>query len=230
MSESQSESALASLSLVGRVWGEVRRLAAFDKKRHTVPDGVNAATSAFLGKLCTDEITENGEELFQAARQHLGYKRKEVSLMADAGMAQLKAKDFMLEIRCELDEEDSSQYYIETEVKKVASKDLLEDAAFTAVVGSRFDRLRIELKGRVSVEAVIDAVEENGSGDLNVNFPSDCSSCTVRIDGLDADVFIDGRVLEVRYGRLTTAAALVAAFEGMSGYFQESVELMDLLR
>ncbi len=227
---SKSQSVLSSLSLVGRVWGEVRRLPAFDKKRHTVPDGVNAATLAFLGKLCSDEVSSDAEALFQSVRQFLGYKRKEISLITDLGMAQMRAKGFVLEIRCELDDEDSSRYFIETELKEVSSKDLLEDAAFTSAIGSRFDRLRLELRGQVSVEAVVDAVEADESGELSVDYPSDCSSCDVRIEGVNADVFIDGAILEVRYGSMASAASLMVAFEGVGCRFRKSETLMDLLK
>ncbi|MDQ8202421.1 hypothetical protein [Pelagicoccus sp. SDUM812003] len=229
MSEKRQQRALVSLTLVGKVWGELRRLSAFDKKRHTVPDKVTPVTQGFLERLCEEELTEDAEELFQAARQQFGYKRKEISLDVGAGYGRLECKDFLLELRYELDEEDPSRYSLETSVTPLASRDLLESEAFAAAVGSRFDRLRCGLSGKVSVESVIDAVEEEESGDLSVDYPSDCRHCTVAIDGVAAEIFLDGAILEVRFGKLVTAGSLLAAFESVSERFAAAEGLADLL-
>ncbi len=216
---------VSSLAIVGRTRGEVRRLAAFDKKRHTVPDRVCGATQAFLEKLCEEELTEDAEAIFQAAREQFGYKRREISLNVGAGFARLETKDFALELRYELDDEDPSDFVLETCVKDVASRDLLESEPFNASIGRRFDRLRCGLAGQVSVESVIDAVEDDESGGARVDYPSDCSSCTVRIEGVSGEIFVDGAVLEVRYGKLTTAGALLEVFERIGAPFLESAGL-----
>lgn len=230
MKEVDAKGKVSSLAIVGRTRGEVRRLAGFDKKRHTVPDRVCAATQAFLEKLCEEELTEEAEGLFQAAREHFSYKRREISLSVGSGFARLETKDFALELRYELDEEDPGDYVIETSVKDVASRDLLESAPFNASVGRRFDRLRCTLSGQVSVEAVIDAVEDEASGATSVDYPSDCSSCTVTIEGIAGEVFVDGVVLEVRYGKLTSAEVLMDTFECIGAEFLEAAGLQDLLK
>ncbi|MBC2606986.1 hypothetical protein [Pelagicoccus albus] len=229
MKQGGSKGSVSSLAIVGRIRGEVRRLEAFDKKRHTVPDRVCGATQAFLEKLCEAELAEEAEELFQRAREQFAYKRREISLDVGNGFARLETKDFVLELRYELDEEDPSDYIVETSVQNVASRDLLESAPFNAAVGSRFDRLRCGLSGQVSVEAVIDAVEDDESGEAKVDYPSDCSSCVVRLDGVAGEVFVDGVVLEVRYGKLACASALLAAFEQIGQHVFEAAGMDGLL-
>lgn len=230
MKEVDAKGKVSSLAIVGRTRGEVRRLAGFDKKRHTVPDRLCGATQSFLEKLCEEELTEEAEELFQAAREQFSYKRKEISLSVGSGFARLETKDFALELRYELDEKDPSDYVVETCVLEVASRDLLESAPFNASIGRRFDRLRCGLAGQVSVESVIDAVEEDGSNETRVDYPSDCSSCTVTIEGLAGEIFVDGVVLEVRYGKLTSAGVLMETFERIGSQFLEAAGLEDLLK
>lgn len=207
----------------------MRRLAGFDRKRHRVPDQVNAATQAFLARLCEDELAEACEAMFQAARDILGYKRKDISLSLGAGAGRLESKDFALELRYFLNEEEPSRYVAETELASAAGLDLLESAAFDAVVGSRFDRVRCGLRGSVSVEAVIDAVEADESGDLSVEYPSSCAECSVRIDGVDAEVVIDGVTLEARIGRMSTAGELLRVFAASRGRFAANERLARLL-
>lgn len=230
MKKDDAISVVRSLAIVGRTRGEVRRLAAFDKKRHSVPDRVCGATQAFLEKLCEGDLTEEAETLFQVAREQFGYKRREISLDVGSGFARLETKDFVLELRYELDDEDPGDYVIETSAKNVASRDLLESAPFNAVVGGRFDRLRCHLSSQVSVESVIDAVEDDDTALTKVVYPSDCSSCSVTIEGIVGEIFVDGAVLEVRYGKLTTAGVLLETFERIGDRFFAAAGLDILLK
>ena len=85
---------VSRLSLVGRRTGRVKALASFKKQHHTVPDAVNAATSAFLGKLCASELAAEGEQWFQRAKAAFGYKRAELTLEVASPAAVLAAKNF----------------------------------------------------------------------------------------------------------------------------------------
>ena len=65
---------VSRISLVGRSHGMVKSLAGFKKQHHTVPDAVNATTTAFLGKLCAGELagTTSGK-ILAAAVFSLGF-------------------------------------------------------------------------------------------------------------------------------------------------------------
>ena len=228
MVHSSSTSLVATLTLAGRTWGEVRRLDGFDKKRHSVPDQVNGATQAFLAKLCGQEIAEEGEAFFRSCRSVFGYKRRDLSLSIGTGTALLETKDFALELRCELDAEDPSRYFIESELTRVAGRDLLESDELAEAIGPRFDRLRLGIAGSLSVAAVIDAVEDDESGDLSVDYPSDCSMCAVRIEEVDAEIVVDGSTVELRFPRLATGANLIAAYDEIGGRFAEAPGLQAL--
>src|SRR4051812_45147051 len=97
-------SVIASIAFAGRSGGEVKRLNGFRKDRHTLPDAANAATNAFLGKICETELTDEAEKLFQEARAGLGYKRREIALTVTSPLAVLSAKDFTVEIAYALEE------------------------------------------------------------------------------------------------------------------------------
>ena len=79
--------------MVGRGGGLVKTLGGFRKAHHTVPDAVNAATNAFLGKLCAGDLAEEGEKFFQATKAALGYKRAQLTLEVASPTAVLTAKD-----------------------------------------------------------------------------------------------------------------------------------------
>ena len=94
----RAEKYVSQVSLLGHGAGAVKNLAGFRKPHHTVPDAVNAVTTAFLGKLCATELAAEGEEYYQRAKTALGYKRADLSLDVTSPTAVLTTRDFALEI------------------------------------------------------------------------------------------------------------------------------------
>ena len=227
---------ISQVSLVGRSSGAFKALRGFDKKRHTEPDAVNQATSSFLAKLCAPELAEVAEAFFQSARSALAYKRKDIALDVTSPLAVLSAKDFTLEIAYELDPVDPSSLTITRTLHSIKNGDLLRVAEFDALFAGQFTAIAFALKKGVRVEAVIDAVEAlaaeedkadntGGGGDaeeegrLRVDYPSDCSRCTLTVAGVGAAVVCDGATLEMRFDKAGSPCELVEAFAAVRKAF-----------
>jgi hypothetical protein len=211
---------ISQVSLVGRGGGAFKTLRGFDKSRHTVPDAVNNATSGFLAKLCAPELGEEAEAFFQRARAELSYKRKDVSLDVTSPVAVLSAKDFTLEIAYALEAADPSSYAITRTLHSIKTGDLLRVAEFDALFAGQFSAIAFALKKGVRVEAVIDAVEGlEDEAELRVDYPSDCSECTLRVDGIGAAVVCDGATLEMRFEKSGSPRELVEAFAAVRKAF-----------
>ena len=227
---------ISQVSLVGRSSGAFKALRGFDKKRHTEPDAVNQATSSFLAKLCAPELAEVAEAFFQSARSALAYKRKDIALDVTSPLAVLSAKDFTLEIAYELDPVDPSSLTITRTLHSIKNGDLLRVAEFDALFAGQFTAIAFALKKGVRVEAVIDAVEAlaaeedkadntggggdaEGSGRLRVDYPSDCSRCTLTVAGVGAAVVCDGATLEMRFDKAGSPRELVEAFAAVRKAF-----------
>ena len=217
-SAENARSAVGGVSLVGRSGGLVKTLAGFRKAHHTVPDAVNAATNAFLAKLCAEELAAEGEKFFQAAKAALGYKRAHLTLEVASPTAVLVAKDFTLEIGYALEPADAASYTVTRTLHSLRNADLVEVAEFDALFAGQFSAVVFALKKGVRVEAVIDAVEgldpkdEAAGAGLTVEYPSDCRHCTLHAAGVDAEVVCDGAVLEMRFARNGSPRELIAAF------------------
>ncbi len=205
--------------LAGQTRGLVRTLGGFDKKRHTLPDAVNAATTAFLGKLCADGLAEECEAFFQKTRAALGYKRRELSLDVASPAAVLTSRDFTLEWDYALDEDAPGEWVLTRTLHSLRAPDLARTPAFDTLFAGLFERIVFGLKKGAPVESVIDAVEaldEDGPGGgtarLTVDYPSDCRCCTLRVEGVAAEVAFDGGGLAMVFPRAGSPAELIAAF------------------
>jgi hypothetical protein len=227
---------ISQVSLVGRSDGAFKALRGFDRKRHTEPDAVNQATSSFLAKLCAPELAEMAEAFFQSARSALAYKRKDIARDVTSPLAELSAKDFTLEIAYALDPVDPSSITLTRTLHSIKSGDLLRVAEFNELFAGQFTAIAFALKKGVRVEAVIDAVEAlaeaeaesgrtggggdaEGAGRLRVDYPSDCSRCTLTVEGVGAAVVCDGASLEMRFEKAGSPRELVEAFAAVRKAF-----------
>jgi hypothetical protein len=212
----RAENFVSQVSLVGHSQGAVKNLAGFRKPHHTVPDAVNAATTAFLGKLCATELTEESEDYFQRAKVALGYKRADLTLDVSGPAAVLAAKDFTLEIAYELERTDPASFRVTRTLHSLRSGQLVELEEFDVLFAGAFSTVAFALAKGVKVEAVIDAVEARPAGDaLSVTYPSDCRHCILAVTDVAAEVFCDGAVLEMRFPRAGSPREMVAAFRAV---------------
>ena len=210
---------VSRISLTGRSQGAVKALAGFRKQHHTVPDAVNAATEAFLGKLCSTELAAEGELFFQRAKQAFGYKRADLTLEVTSPTAVLTAKDFTLELAYALEKANPASYDLTRTLHSLRDGLLVERPEFDELFAAMFTGVVFGLAKGARVEAVIDAVEAQGAGALTVSYPSDCRHCVLAVAGVAAEVVCDGATLEMRFPRAGSPRELVAAFAAMRSAF-----------
>lgn len=211
----------------------MKTLRGFKKSHHTVPDAVNAATSSFLAKLCTDELAKEAETFFQHARAIFGYKRKEITLELTSPIAALTAKDFTFELEYALDETDAASYAITRSLYGLRSADFADTNECETVFAQQFSELAFVLTKGAPVEAVIDAVEGlEGEDALKVEYPSDYANCTLVVVDVSATVRFDGSELAMVFPRSGSPRELLEAFVAVRDAFALTKRpvLADLLK
>lgn len=204
---------VARVRLVGQAGtGAVKALGGFKKGRHAVPDAVTPATQAFFARLIEPDLAEEAEGWFQRARAGLGTKRKELTLEVTSPVAVLTAKDFCFQIEYALEARDATSYG-GTRTLHELKAGRLGAPAFETLFAGQFSEIAFDLKKGVSVEAVIDAVEDlDRVGGLTVDYPSDCSACTLRVTDVEAEVVCDGVSLAMVFPRAGAPMELIEAF------------------
>ena len=211
---------VSQITLVGRGDGAVKSLAGFRKQHHTVPDAVNASTTAFLGKLCVSELTAEGEEFYQRAKIALGYKRADLALEVTSPSARLTAKDFVFEWVYALEKSEPARYLITRTLHGLRSGNLVGRPDFDGLFAGIFSGIVFGLTKGARVEAVIDAVEAlDEESSLRVSYPSDCRHCVLVVEGVTAEVVCDGATLEMRFSKNGSPQELVAAFAEVRAAF-----------
>lgn len=231
MTENFPSSVIAGVSFIGRRDGLVKNLQGFKKGHHTLPDAANSATTAFLGKICEPELTAEAEKLFQATREGLDFKRKDLSLHVASPAAVLTTKDFVVEILYALDAAAPAQFSVVTTLHSLKNAELVRTEEFERIFSAMFTELSFALKKGVKIEAVIDVIEAlEGEGGLEVSYPSDCHECVIRVADVPAEVRCGGGSLELIFPRPGSPRELIDAFATVRGAFRVSRELAGMIR
>ena len=218
-------SKISQVRLAGGAGGAVKALRGYDKSRHSVPDAVNAATTAFLARLCAAELAEEAEGMFQRARAALGYKRAGIALEIGPGAATLTTKDFCWELSYSLEEREPARYALVRSLHGLRSADLVRLETFNTLFAGQFDAVVFELARGVRVEALIDAVEAldpGAEGALTVAYPSDCSRCELTVPGVAARLECDGASLTLRLPRAAAPDECLREFDAVRSAFRLS--------
>lgn len=230
MSSSIPRAVVSAINFVGRSGGTIKTLPGFRKPQHSVPDAANAATNAFLARICADELSSTAERMFQDVRTALAYKRKDISLSVASPVATLSAKDFSVEIAYAVDEHEPSRYCVTTILRDLLDADFARSEAFAGVFAGHFSEIEFALQKGVQVDAVIDAIEAlDGDRGLRVDYPSDYRDCRIRVEGVDAEVRCTGASLEIVFTRPGSPAELIDAFAAVREAFQISKVLSGLI-
>ena len=203
---------IARVSFFGREEGQVKRFPDFDKGRHTAPKFASDRAQQFLARLAEPELCEWGEERFSAFRESMGYRRKEITLIVEGGTGRIESKDFTIEKRYSLIEDSPDRYLAETELLEASSSSLLEDPSFNGAVGPLFECMRCLFSKSVSVEGIVDGLEEASDDRLSVDYPSTCDHCDVRIKSVNAIFRFEATSLEIRFSGFGTPKQLIDSY------------------
>lgn len=217
----RSRFGIRNIRFAGCESGSIKSLPGFRKGLHTVPERYTESADQFVGKVSAPALEEEAEAFFQQARQVLGYKRREITLTTEPPLALLQTPDFALETSYRLDPDEPTCFLCERVLTRA-------DLAFLATPESEtlflnlFDRLEIELEKALSVEALIDAIEDEPEKGIQVNYPSDCSSCSLRFSGLAFELVATSHRLTIRLPQGGSPPMLIDAYEHLRGFLDET--------
>jgi hypothetical protein len=131
--------------------------------------------------ISSTETSERAESLFSKIKSTFGYTRREIK--CESG--KIVTPDFEYTVSCAQHKEDPSLATLTEEITNLKSR-IVHDERFNKVFSGTFDELVLELSSGIEVEKVIDAIEGSDSDEIEVEYPSDVSYCTISFkDGAD---------------------------------------------
>jgi hypothetical protein len=182
------------------------------RKTYEMPDAPRPSAKRFVARVANADVKADLDEVYEAARERLGYKRKDLDAATGPdGFGVLRTPDFEYTVTAALDTEDPSRVAWRREIGGFADPGFVRSPEFDAVFGKLFDQLVFEFAAPVDVESLVDRLEDRPVKGVKVHVSSDGGSCDVTLAGFAGRVTVDRHALTVR-GRAGNSAGLLDQF------------------
>jgi hypothetical protein len=155
----------------------VKKLSAFKAGFHRVPKSYDERESKFIAGLANADVEKALGEIYEQIRSHLTYTRKQIEVSpVEEGCGSIRTPDFQLTISATLDLDFTKALFVR-ELSEIRNAKILTNQGFLTLFNDSFEAIGLAFKTRVNVEDLIDRAEAKG---LKLDYPSDCSSCSIR--------------------------------------------------
>jgi hypothetical protein len=187
---------LALITLHGVDRSGVKRLSGFEK-HHTVPLRVDDYHNTWIAQIASEELESSINDLAKQLRQHLNYKRKDITAGVDGNTAFLNTPTFGFRLTIALDPKSTAHVEWVREVTSISQDDIILDGDVSLLIGEHYQQTCFQALRPISIEELIDTFEEN---DAEVDYPHDCAWCSVPLPSIDGQVIVNPTGFTIEYG------------------------------
>ena len=187
---------LAMVTLRGADRSNVKRLSGFEK-HHTVPMRADDYHNTWIAQIATEELESSINDLSKNLRDHLNYKRKDLSAGIDGNTAFLNTPTFGYRLTIALDPKSTAHVEWAREITSITQDNIILDSDVSHIMGEHYQQTCFQALRPISIEELIDTFEAN---DAEVDYPHDCAYCTVPLPQIDGQVIVHPTGFAIEYG------------------------------
>jgi hypothetical protein len=181
----------------GETRGKVKELSGF-QKTFKVPEAATPSAQKWTYRLAAADLRAAVEEAYNALREHLGFKRKDLeSTVGGDGMGFIRTPSFDFTVSVSLDPDDASAVIWRREVSQVSDPDVLRADGFRRVFGGWLETLQFDFEKPIDVEGLVDRIEDDLPPGVKVRVASDASACDVTVQGFAGRIHVERASLRV---------------------------------
>jgi len=175
----------------------VKSLAGF-QKNFKLPDAATPSAQKWIYRLAADDLRREVEETYNALREHLGFKRKDLeSTVGTDGFGFIRTPTFDFAVSVSLDPDDPTAVIWRREVSQVTDADVLRADGFRRIFRNNLDTLQFDFEKPIDVEALVDRIEDEPPPGVKVRVASDSSACDVTVDGFAGRIHVGRSSLRI---------------------------------
>jgi hypothetical protein len=175
----------------------VKNLSGF-QKNFKVPEAATPSAQKWTYRMAADDLRAQVEETYNALREELGFKRKDLESTVGAdGLGFIRTPGFDFAVSVSLDPDDPTSVVWRREVSQVADPDVLRTDGFRKVFGTVLDTLQFDFEHPLDVEELVDRIEDDPPPGVKVRVASDASACDVTVQGFAGRIHVERASLRV---------------------------------
>lgn len=181
-------------------------------KSYQLPDFAGPSSRKFVARCAAVDVRADVDAVYEAARTHLGYKRKDIDTTAGQdGFGSVRTPDFEYTVTVTLDKLDPTRVTWRRELGHLSDAGFVRGGGFAAVFGGSFDQLAFEFAKPVDVEALTDRLEDGTPTGVTLHVDSDGGAVELALAKFAGRVRVERTALTVR-GRAGNSAGLLDQF------------------
>ncbi len=186
---------LARVTLHGIETSLVKRLSGF-QKHHTVPQRADDYHNAWIATLAHPELEGQLNDITRLLRTELNYKRKDIVAGLDGNTGMISTPTFTYTLTVELDPQNPMQIIWQREITEISKLDIIADPEFSEQIGDHYQQTQFHTASPVSIEALIDTLEEN---DVDLDYPHDAATCTLLLPQIQGHILLHPNGFTIHY-------------------------------
>jgi hypothetical protein len=177
----------------------VRNLPGF-KPSHKPPKEISDYYEDWIQKIATELIEEELNEISDALKQKLKYKRKDIEdPIIENGFGQISTLDFDYIVSVTQSKERPDKYILTRSIENFKNSNILNNPDFNAIFENSFNELEFRSIKNINVVNIIDKIEEIDNEDLiKVNYErTDITMCKVYLNNFEGYISISQRSFKI---------------------------------
>ena len=160
-------------------------------KGHRVPDAVNDATQSFVKRISQNDMTEIANNTRDALRRSFGFKRREIDLKQSEDGADIITPYFDYHLSVSLNEEDTNYAEFFEFIDNISDGTIILSEQFDMAFESGFKSAEFRFVRAISVEELVDSLEDHGFTSKNLAYDKKCTYCELELKGYSASIRIE---------------------------------------
>lgn len=168
------------------------------QKNYRLPDANTPSAQKWLFRLAFPDIQADLDEKFNAIREDLGYKRKDLECaLGSDGFGFIRTPTFDYAVSVALDSADPTTFSWRRELSQFAKADVLNKPGLRKVFPDALDILEFHFDQLIDIEELVDRVEDNKPAGVKIRVGSDASYCEVTVAGFAGKVRVEKSLLRI---------------------------------
>ncbi|MFN9719056.1 MAG: hypothetical protein ACK58L_10205 [Planctomycetota bacterium] len=216
---------LSNITLARLQRSRVKDLRGF-RKTHQVPSEFNEHTNGFVGRIASEELSEDLDLRFAEFRRALGFRRVDMNVSEpDGGVGTIVTPWFEYQISAGLASDDPAEVIWRRQLSDFRQPEMMFETPVATAFGNLFDTVELLPASGLDVAGVIDQMEAAIPDGVTLDYDRTATWCLIGIKGVAGQVRLTADLMSLVVhqpqspGKLLDSFRLVRnCFRGIEGF------------
>jgi hypothetical protein len=177
-----------NISLIKKQLIPIRGLTGFNKKTHRIPEKADDWAEKQVAQITEDEVKADLNLIFQRLRKEFGLRRAEMKVSQEQGTGAIDTPYFQYSVVVCVNPDKPSEVVWQRQITDIRERVQVLSQQFERVFVEIFDTVEYFPQTSVSIDEVIDRIEELEDDRITLDYDIDATECTLEMEGLDGVV------------------------------------------